>query len=60
MLERCADVGGLVVFYGHPHSLHAGNSQDETWLVPFLRRVQSLAGRGLIRVGLPREFVKVV
>jgi len=57
LLERGAHAGGLVVVYGHPHSLHAGNSQDETWLVPFLRRIHSLAVQGLIRVGLPREFV---
>jgi Polysaccharide deacetylase len=60
MLEHSAEVGGLVVIYGHPHSLHAGNSQDETYLRPFLGRVQSLTRQGLIRVGLPREFVQSV
>jgi hypothetical protein len=58
MLELCAEVGGLVVVYGHPHSLHAGNAQDEGQLIPFLQRVQQLTLKGAIRVALPRELVR--
>ncbi len=56
LLERCAATGGLVAVYGHPHSLRAGNSQDETRLVPFLHQVWRLQGDGLIRICLPREL----
>ncbi len=58
MLSRCTVAGGLAVVYGHPHSLRAGNSQDETRLVPFLQQVQHLQCQGDIRVCLPREFVR--
>ncbi len=57
MLNRCVAEGGLVVVYGHPHSLRSGNSQDENWLVPFLKRVQGLQRDGLIRTCLPRDLV---
>ena len=59
LLKRCAEVGGIVVVYGHPHSLHAGNSQDESWLRPFLQRVQRLVLEGSIQVKLPRDLVQV-
>src|SRR5262249_19656722 len=57
MLERCARQGGLVVVYGHPHSLTNGNAQDESLLRPFLRRVQELRREGLILPRLPRELI---
>ena len=56
IVECCLRVGGLVVVYGHPHSLQTGNTQGERWLEPFLSRVQSLCARGLLRTGLPRDL----
>lgn len=58
LLKVCAEVGGIVVVYGHPHSLHAGNSQDESWLIPFLQCVQRLALQGSIQVKRPRDLVQ--
>jgi peptidoglycan/xylan/chitin deacetylase (PgdA/CDA1 family) len=57
MLERTAADGGLVVAYGHPHSLRAGNSQDERHLVPFLRRSRELARAGALRILRPRDLL---
>lgn len=48
---------GILVVYGHPHSLHSGNSQDEAHLRPFLERVRELQRSGALRVALPRELV---
>jgi hypothetical protein len=58
LLNRYAMAGGLMVVYGHPHSLRAGNTQDEKWLVPFLQQVQRLRQQGLLRICLPRELVQ--
>lgn len=58
MLKRYASSDGLLIVYGHPHSLQSGNSQDEIWLVPFLQEVERLCRRGLIRVYLPRELLR--
>lgn len=57
MLDRCADSGGLAVVYGHPHSLRSGNSQDESLLIPFFRRVQGLRKLRRLKVILPRDLV---
>lgn len=57
MLDRCAQVGGTVVVYGHPHSLDGGDCQNETWLVPFLERVQFLREQRLVRTILPRQLL---
>ncbi len=56
MLDRCVDRAGLVVVYGHPHSLHAGGTQDERHLVPFLQHVRALVDRGRLDVVLPRQL----
>jgi hypothetical protein len=53
MLDRCVERGGLVVAYGHPHSLHAGGSQDERYLVPFLERVSAYRANHQLEVILP-------
>ena len=58
-LNKCIATRGLAVVYGHPHSLHSGNSQDEIWLLPFLQKVRALRERGLIEVRLPRELVQL-
>lgn len=39
MLRRVAADGGMAVVYGHPHSIHSGNSQDVSLLEPFLAEV---------------------
>ena len=57
MLHRCADRGGLVVVYGHPHSLRAGGSQDVSKLMPFLKQVQRLRQDGRIVTRLPRQLL---
>jgi peptidoglycan/xylan/chitin deacetylase (PgdA/CDA1 family) len=58
MLDRCVSSGGLVVVYGHPHSLGYGDSQGEATLVPFLERVAKLRREGAVRVRVPREMEK--
>ncbi len=55
-LERNVQRGGLVVAYGHPHSLTLPTSQDERHLVPFLERVRELRSRGLLQVVRPRDL----
>lgn len=57
MVSSVAASGGLAVVYGHPHSLHAGNSQDERELVPFLSQVDALRRDARLLVRLPRELV---
>jgi peptidoglycan/xylan/chitin deacetylase (PgdA/CDA1 family) len=49
--------GGLIVVYGHPHSLRSGNAQDERHLVPFLAVVRKLRAEGRLRVALPRDLL---
>jgi hypothetical protein len=56
MLDRCVDRQGLMVAYGHPHSLHAGGSQDERHLVPFLQRVCAHRNDRRLDVILPRDL----
>ena len=57
VLDLCAAKGGIVVVGGHPHSLHAGNTQDEQMLVPFLAHARDLHQRGLLRFTLPRDLI---
>lgn len=57
MIERVSRDGGLAVVYGHPHSLHASNSQDERRLIPFLDRVRELRDEGRLRPMLPRDVL---
>lgn len=57
---RCiedARPGEYVVVYGHPHSIHSGNTQDERYLVPFLEKVASMRDRGCIRVMRPSDLI---
>jgi peptidoglycan/xylan/chitin deacetylase (PgdA/CDA1 family) len=60
VLARCLARGGVIVVYGHPHSLHSGNSQDEKHLVPFLEQAQRLRGRGVLRTVLPRDLLEAL
>ncbi len=57
LVERCAAEGGIAVVYGHPHSLHAGNSQDAAYLVPLMARIRELKNEGRVRLALPRELL---
>jgi peptidoglycan/xylan/chitin deacetylase (PgdA/CDA1 family) len=56
LVSKCVTTGGLAVVYGHPHSLHMGQSQDERKLVPFLRRLQEWQRNRDVRVVLPNEL----
>ena len=56
MLERCAAQGGIAVVYGHPHSLSARNSQDESYLLPFLERLGRARAARRLSVRLPRDL----
>lgn len=56
LLDDVAARGGLLVAYGHPHSVASGNSQDEAHLVPFLARARALADAGALDLVLPRDF----
>lgn len=58
VLDLCAATGGIIVVGGHPHSLHAGNTQDEQMLVPFLAHARDLHQRGMLRLLLPRDIIK--
>ncbi len=58
LLRRHATRGGVFVVYGHPHGLHSGTSQNESWLVPFLEEVRSLQRQGYLKVRLPRDLVQ--
>jgi hypothetical protein len=62
--RKCTDMAapdgapcGFCVVYGHPHSLHAGNTQDESCLLPFLDLVSDLRRAGRLEVCLPRDLV---
>jgi hypothetical protein len=44
---------------GHPHSLHAGNTQDEVRLVPFLQLVHHLQGQGFIEAVVPKQLLEM-
>jgi hypothetical protein len=57
VLDICAAKGGIIVVGGHPHSLHAGGTQDEKMLAPFLDHARELNRRGLLRLSLPRDIV---
>lgn len=56
ILRACARHGGIAVVYGHPHSIASGNSQDESYLRPFLAEVNRLRGDHGLQVVLPREL----
>jgi polysaccharide deacetylase len=56
VVERCVRLGGIVVVCGHPHSLHAANTQAERCLRPFLSRIQGLQAGGHLRACLPRDL----
>ena len=56
VLELCIQQGGVLVVYGHPHSLSSGNSQDWIWLEPFLQKLRLLQQNGLIDICLPRQL----
>jgi hypothetical protein len=58
LLERCARQGGAAVVYGHPHSLQAGNTQDERYLVPFLERARQLIDTGQLQPVLPGRLAE--
>ncbi len=57
MLDRCVAKGGVTIVYGHPHSLHVGNTQDESWLLPFLEKAHHLQKQELLHIALPRELI---
>lgn len=56
MVDRAARAGRIAVLYGHPHSLHSGNAQDERHLGPMLAYIAGLRDAGRLRVMLPREL----
>jgi hypothetical protein len=57
MLDRCAEAGGLVVAYGHPHSLLSEGVQHKRHLLAFLEKVKDLRRQGRLQVRLPSEMV---
>jgi hypothetical protein len=56
VLEQCAAKGGLAIVYAHPHSLTSGGPQDQSLLIPFLRRVWALRAAGRIEVIRPADL----
>jgi peptidoglycan/xylan/chitin deacetylase (PgdA/CDA1 family) len=57
VVRQAADEGGIVVAWAHPHSLDAGNRQDEQHLVPFLDLATSLRAAGSLRIVRPRDLL---
>jgi len=57
MLRRCATEGGLVVAYGHPHSVRGGGSQDLAHLEAFLREAARLRDEGRLEATLPARLL---
>ena len=57
IIERCAAEGGIAVVYGHPHSIHTGNAQDVSLLVPLMKLIRDFRERGTVRTALPRELL---
>ena len=49
-LDYCVRTRGLMSVYGHPHSIHSGNSQDLRHLTKFLGRVRDYQRQGLLQV----------
>jgi len=58
MSNRCATAGGLVVVYGHPHSLLSGGAQDQSHLIPFLKRMVQLRREDRLKVKLPSDIAR--
>ena len=59
-LQQASRLGGLVVAYGHPHSLHGETAQHQRFLAPFLREAARLRERGTLEISLPRDLVQQV
>ena len=57
MLERCAEAGGVVVVYGHPHSIQGQGSQNESHLIAFLKRVSELTRQNKLAITLPNRVL---
>jgi hypothetical protein len=56
VVTNCAETGGYVVVYGHPHSLTLGGIQNESYLAPLLALVRDLCVSGRLEVVLPRQL----
>jgi hypothetical protein len=56
VLEACLEGSGVVVVYGHPHSIHEDGEQNVGFFEAFLRKVNALRREKRIRIGLPREI----
>jgi hypothetical protein len=57
LVNRCASEGGIAVIYGHPHSIHTGNAQDTSFLIPLMKQIRGLKKQSRIQVALPRTLV---
>jgi hypothetical protein len=57
VLRTSGDIGGIVIAYGHPHSLHSGNPQDLKHLVPFLDLAASLRREGRLEICRPMDLL---
>jgi Polysaccharide deacetylase len=57
VLQNCAARGGVVIAWGHPHSLHSGNPQDLKHLVPFLDMASSLRRQGRLTICRPMDVL---
>jgi len=57
IIEMCAAQGGIAVVYGHPHSIHTGNAQDVSRLVPLMKLIRDCRDRGTVRTALPRDLL---
>jgi hypothetical protein len=56
LLERCAARGGLLVVYGHPHSLGLPGPQGESEVAAFLARAGELCRNERLHAVLPRDL----
>lgn len=56
LIEKNLDRPGIIVVYGHPHSIQSGNSQDLKYLIPLMRYVAAMKTQKKINTLLPREL----
>jgi hypothetical protein len=57
-LRSCGGRNGILVLYGHPHSLTVCGPQHERWLKPLLEMVRLMRSQNGVRTCVPRDLVE--
>jgi hypothetical protein len=58
LLDKFARTDGLIVSYGHPHSLFADGAQNIRYVSAFLQRVKELTRQNVLDVCTPRQLLE--